>query len=71
MQLTSYQLIVRPFFIVLSMLGSLALNACVVRTVTDENGHQIYKKPVAHTPWESEQQRLEEVEKTEHELGVY
>ena len=49
---------------------SLFLNSCVVRTVTSPNGEVIYKKTVPHTPWDSEKKKMEDVQKTELELGV-
>ena len=50
--------------------GCLALSSCLVeRTVTDESGNVIYRKPEVVEPFQSEEERREEVMATERALG--
>ena len=52
------------------VLVPLSLNSCLVeRTVTDGGGNVIYEEAEVHGPFESEQQKEQEVEKKESELG--
>ena len=46
------------------------VTSCVYeRTVTDSAGNVIYQEPEVHTPWESDENKRQEVIEKERELG--